>query len=236
MSAPRTVTRSGELGVMGQMVGRDSQSVAELLLSVAPLRLRRAAAEVERLELALMESEDDVTQMRYATALAEWGDAGGYDIEVTWDVVCTAALGVPYDRAKHRSLSTLSGGEQKRLVLEYLLRGPDEVLLLDEPDNYLDVPGKRWLEERLLETRKTVLFVSHDRELLARVADLVDEVKADVVYWGVVPVRAWIGGTEFTTAMFPREDTWFLPLKVAVRRAEDVDLGQVVDVRMQVGR
>jgi hypothetical protein len=67
-------------------------------------------------------------------------------------------------------------------------------------------------------------------------ADLVDEVKADVVYWGVVPVRAWIGGTEFTTAMFPREDTWFLPLKVAVRRAEDVDLGQVVEVRMHVGR
>ena len=67
-------------------------------------------------------------------------------------------------------------------------------------------------------------------------ADLVDEVKADVVYWGVVPVRAWIGDTEFTTAMFPREDTWFLPLKVAVRRAQGLDLGDVVDVRMQVGR
>ena len=67
-------------------------------------------------------------------------------------------------------------------------------------------------------------------------ADLVDEVRAEVVYWGVVPVRAWIGDTEFTTAMFPRDDTWFLPLKVAVRRAEDVDLGQVVDVRIQVGR
>jgi hypothetical protein len=67
-------------------------------------------------------------------------------------------------------------------------------------------------------------------------ADLVDEVKADAVYWGVVPVRAWIGGTGFTTAMFPREDTWFLPLKVAVRRAEGVELGDVVDVRMQVGR
>jgi hypothetical protein len=67
-------------------------------------------------------------------------------------------------------------------------------------------------------------------------ADLVDEVKADVVYWGVVPVRAWIGETSFTTAMFPREDTWFLPLKVAVRRAEEVDLGDVLDVRLQVGR
>ena len=79
-----------------------------------------------------------------------------------------SALGVPYEKAQWRGVATLSGGEQKRLVLEALLRGPDEVLLLDEPDNYLDVPGKRWLEEQLRETGKTVLFVSHDRELLAR--------------------------------------------------------------------
>ena len=67
-------------------------------------------------------------------------------------------------------------------------------------------------------------------------ADLVDEVKAEVVYWGVVPVRAWIGGTEFTTSMFPREETWFLPVKDAVRRAEVISLGDVVDVRLEVGR
>ena len=45
------------------------------------------------------------------------------------------------------------------------------MLLLDEPDNYLDVPGKRWLEQALTTTPKTVLLVSHDRELLARAAD-----------------------------------------------------------------
>jgi ATPase subunit of ABC transporter with duplicated ATPase domains len=68
-------------------------------------------------------------------------------------------------------VSTLSGGEQKRLVLESLLRGTDGVLLLDEPDNYLDVPGKRWLEHQLATTAKTVLLVSHDRELLAACAE-----------------------------------------------------------------
>ena len=67
-------------------------------------------------------------------------------------------------------------------------------------------------------------------------AELVDEVKAEVAYWGVVPVTAWIGDTEFTTAMFPREDTWFLPLKVAVRRAEEVGLGELVGVRLSIGR
>src|SRR5690349_9024248 len=121
-----TVTRSGGLGVMRQMVGREDETVGELLLSVAPERARRAAAEIARLELAMMESEDERTQMAYASALAEWGDAGGYDLEVTWDVVCTSGLGVPYERAKYRDLRTLSGGEQKRLVLEYLLAGPDE--------------------------------------------------------------------------------------------------------------
>jgi len=85
--------------------------------------------------------------------------------------VCTvAALGTPFERAQWRQVSTLSGGEQKRVVLEALLRGPEEVLVLDEPDNYLDVPTKRWLEARLVESPKTVLFVSHDRELLDRVA------------------------------------------------------------------
>jgi ATPase subunit of ABC transporter with duplicated ATPase domains len=164
------VTRSGGLGVMRQMVGRGSLTVRELLLSVSPERVRRAAAEVERCELALMEADDERTQMKYAEALAEWGDAGGYEIEVTWDICCTAALGVPYDRAKYRDLGTLSGGEQKRLVLEFLLDGPDEVLLLDEPDNFLDVPGKQWLEHRIRESQKTVLFISHDRELLNNTA------------------------------------------------------------------
>ena len=107
----------------------------------------------------MMERDDERTQMRYAQALADWADAGGYDAEVLWDTCTVAALGVPFEKAQWREVRTLSGGEQKRLVLEALLRGPDEVLLLDEPDNYLDVPGKRWLEEPLRESPKTVLFV-----------------------------------------------------------------------------
>jgi ATPase subunit of ABC transporter with duplicated ATPase domains len=168
------VTRSGGLGVMRQMVGDrlgHDPSVADLLLSVSPERVREAAADVERWELALMETDDEKTQLRYAEALSEYADAGGYDLEVVWDVCTVRGLGLPYDRAKYRLLSTLSGGEQKRLVLEYLLEGPDEVLLLDEPDNFLDVPGKIWLEQRIRESDKTILFISHDRELLDHTAN-----------------------------------------------------------------
>jgi ATPase subunit of ABC transporter with duplicated ATPase domains len=164
------VTRSGGLGVMRQLVARGSTTVAEMLLSVSPPRVRDAAAEVDRLELELMDVDNESTQMAYATALSEFADAGGYDIEVVWDTCCTAALGVGYAQAKYRDLDTLSGGEQKRLVLEYLLAGPDQVLLLDEPDNFLDVPGKVWLEGRIRESPKTILFISHDRELLNNTA------------------------------------------------------------------
>jgi ATPase subunit of ABC transporter with duplicated ATPase domains len=167
-----SVVRSGGLGVMRQMVtqGHDDWTVRDLLLSVAPPRVRRAAADVDAVELELMDRDDEATQLRYATALAEYTDAGGYDAEVVWDTCCTTAFGIPYERAKNRDVTTLSGGEQKRLVLEALLRGPDEVLLLDEPDNFLDVPGKRWLEGRLAESPKTVLYISHDRQLLANTA------------------------------------------------------------------
>jgi ATPase subunit of ABC transporter with duplicated ATPase domains len=167
------VTRTGGLGVMRQMVGAglgEDPTVADLLLSVSPPRIRAAAAAVDGWERALMDTDDEKTQMAYAGALSEYADAGGYDAEVTWDVCTTASLGLPYDRAKYRSLRNLSGGEQKRLVLEFLLRGPDEVLLLDEPDNFLDVPGKIWLEQRIRESEKTILFISHDRELLDNTA------------------------------------------------------------------
>ena len=105
-----------------------------------------------------------------------------------------AALGVPFEQAQWRKVSTLSGGEQKRLVLEALLRGPEEVLLLDEPDNYLDVPAKRWLEDQLIESPKTVLFVSHDRELLDRVATRIATLEP-----GAAGSTLWVHPGRFST-------------------------------------
>jgi ATPase subunit of ABC transporter with duplicated ATPase domains len=187
-----SVSRSGGLGVMRQFVGsvRDDSTVRDLLVLVAPPRVHDAARELDAAELLMMERDDEQTQMRYAQALADWGDAGGYDAEVVWDACTVAALGVPYDQAQYREVRTLSGGEQKRLVLEALLRGPDEVLLLDEPDNYLDVPGKQWLESQLSETKKTVLLISHDRELLAHAANRIVTIEAG---------SAWVYGGGFST-------------------------------------
>ncbi len=197
------VTRSGALGIMRQFVGqvRDDTTVRDLLVSAAPPALARAAKAVDDAELAMMETDDEPTQMRYAQAIADWGDSGGYELETTWDEVTMAALGIPFDRAQHRAASTLSGGEQKRLVLEALFSGPDELLLLDEPDNYLDVPGKRWLETKLAESRKSVLFVSHDRELLANAATRIVTLEP-----GVLGASAWTHGGGFETYLKARQD------------------------------
>ncbi len=197
------VTRSGGLAVMRQLVTQDNAglTVHDLLLSVAPRRVQAAAARVESAELAMMEADDEKTQMRYAEALSEWADAGGYDAEVLWDVCTIAALSIPYDSAKYRDLETLSGGEQKRLVLEALLRGPEEVLLLDEPDNFLDVPAKLWLEQRLRESPKTVLFVSHDRELMNNTATRVVTVEL-----GAAGNTAWVHPGSFSTYHQARRD------------------------------
>ncbi|MDQ1696780.1 MAG: hypothetical protein QOJ03_2133 [Frankiaceae bacterium] len=198
-----SIARSGGLGVMRQFVGsvRDTSTVRDLLLSVAPPALRRAAQDLDDAELAMMDGEDERTQLRYAHALSDFADAGGYDAEVLWDVCTTTALGLSFDRARWREVRTLSGGEQKRLVLEALLRGPDEVLLLDEPDNYLDVPAKRWLEQRLAETPKTVLYVSHDRELLARTATHVVSLEL-----GAAGNTMWVHGGGFASFHDARRD------------------------------
>ncbi|MFB6721877.1 ABC-F family ATP-binding cassette domain-containing protein [Kribbella sp. NPDC056345] len=191
-----SVARSGGLGVMRQFVGsvRDSSTVRDLLLGVAPEAIQQAAETLEKAELVMMEDESEKSQLKYAQAISDWGEVGGYDAEVLWDVCTMSALGVPFENCRWREVKTLSGGEQKRLVLEALLRGPDQVLMLDEPDNYLDVPAKRWLEEQLRTSDKTVLYISHDRELLANTATRIITVEL-----GAAGNTAWTHGGGFRT-------------------------------------
>jgi ATPase subunit of ABC transporter with duplicated ATPase domains len=197
------VSIDGGLGVMDQFIGhlRDDSTVRDLLISVAPPAVRDAALRLDATEEALIEADTTANQMAYATAIGDYADAGGYDHETLWDQCTIAALGIPFERAKYRAVTSLSGGEQKRLALEALLRGTDQVLLLDEPDNYLDVPGKRWLENALRETPKTVLLVSHDRELLAESADRIITLEL-----GGAGNTTWTHGGGFATYHQARDD------------------------------
>ena len=191
-----SVAITGGLGIMRQFIGsiRDESTVRDLLISIAPLRIREAAARIAKYDEAMNASGSEKDQMAYAQAIIEWGDAGGYEFEVMWDVCCTEMLGKAFEDVATRKVNTLSGGEQKKLVLRALLEGPEEVLVLDEPDNYLDVPSKRWLEKVIGETKKTVLFVSHDRELLENTATRIVTLEQ-----GVNGNTTWSHGGKFST-------------------------------------
>jgi ATPase subunit of ABC transporter with duplicated ATPase domains len=167
------ISSRGGVGVMRQFIGsiRDRSTVRDLLVSVAPPAIRRARHALDEAEQQVSENARNEAAIAHAQAIADWSEVGGFDAELVWNLCTQAALQESYDDSCDRLVTELSGGEQKRLALEALLRSSQEVLLLDEPDNYLDVPGKQWLEEALRLTRKTVLFVTHDRELLARTAE-----------------------------------------------------------------
>src|SRR5262249_25118188 len=76
-----------------------------------------------------------------------------------------------------KELSVLSGGERARLCMAGLLLGKHSVLILDEPGNHLDVETVEALAEALTRYRGTVIFTSHDRSFMERMAPSVVEVR-----------------------------------------------------------
>ena len=84
---------------------------------------------------------------RLGEAIGDWSELGGYELEGQWDAACRRIVRAALADIGDRPAATLSGGERKRLVLDLLFASDAEVLLLDEPDNFLDVPAKRELEE-----------------------------------------------------------------------------------------
>ena len=175
---------------MTQDVGmsRPDDSLRDMLIEVAPTALREAGKKLFTAEKAMMSGEDD--GMKYAEALGDWGDLGGYDLETQWAASAQRSVKTPVDNFATRLVSQLSGGERKRLVLDLLLTSGADVLFLDEPDNYLDIPTRGWLEEQIKACKSTILMVSHDRTLLERVATKIIAVEGS---------GAWVHGGSYVT-------------------------------------
>ena len=128
-----------------------------------------ALAEVRRLEAELRDAEthldkDETGLGRYGELNILFEAAGGYDAETTLRATL-GRLGF-FDTDLIRDVRTLSGGERSRLALARALAQRADLLLLDEPSSYLDLPGKRWLGDALTSYPGTLLLASHDRALL----------------------------------------------------------------------
>ena len=186
----------GSMLYMTQDVGmsRPNDTLREMLIEVAPTPLREAGRALVAAERALASGDDD--GMGYASALSDWGDRGGYDLETRWQASAQRSVKTPVDDFSTRLVSELSGGERKRLVLDLLLTSGADVLLLDEPDNYLDIPTRQWLEEQLKACKSTILMVSHDRTLLERCSTKIVAIEGS---------GCWVHGGSYATYPEARE-------------------------------
>lgn len=121
---------------------------------------------------------NEKTQKVYMKAVAEMDSVGGWDYEQRMEQI----LGKLDIHDLKRTISTLSGGEKKRVALAFTLIGNPDLLIFDEPTNHLDIEMIEWLEEYLSASNITLLMVTHDRYFLDRVCNHIIEMDAGYLY------------------------------------------------------
>lgn len=170
--AEGSIRSDTEVGYMRQNPGFDDQpdaTVRDALALSLPRSLKDVHRDLQILLRAMAEGEDVGAEL--GNTLEMWQQLGGYQEEGAWDQITSAVLGQRLAEAGERLLRELSGGERKAIILRAYLLSAVPTLVLDEPDNFLDLFSKNWLEAELKRTSKTVLMVSHDRTLLSNGVD-----------------------------------------------------------------
>ncbi|MFA5689207.1 MAG: ABC-F family ATP-binding cassette domain-containing protein [Kiritimatiellales bacterium] len=146
-------------------------SLLEYAVDAIP-ELKTIAAEVHRLEhnlSAVAEHEKEIALRRIGDLQYEFEHLGGYDIKARAEA---ALSGVGFKESEFdRPFRSFSGGWQMRAELVRTLSARPDILLLDEPSNYLDLPAVEWLQRFLRSFEGTMLLISHDRYLLESLTD-----------------------------------------------------------------
>ncbi|WP_017925336.1 energy-dependent translational throttle protein EttA [Thioalkalivibrio sp. HL-Eb18] len=134
--------------------------------AVAPIK--EALAELDQVYAAYAEPEADFDALaaKQAELEAKIEAADGHNLERKLEVAADALRLPPWDA----DVTTLSGGERRRVALCRLLLSSPDMLILDEPTNHLDAESVAWLERFLQEFQGTVVAVTHDRYFLDNVA------------------------------------------------------------------
>ena len=105
---------------------------------------------------------------KYLNTQEKFMNLGGYEINTLIEKV---SHGIRIDNLMDKEFSSLSGGEQKRVVLASIIIKKPSILILDEPTNHLDISTLEWLEDYLNKYEGTILIVSHDRYFLDKVTN-----------------------------------------------------------------
>ncbi|AJG76961.1 ABC-F type ribosomal protection protein [Bacillus thuringiensis] len=156
----------------------ESMTVYEVLSSAFKIE-KELEREMRTLEKDMAEEQgSSVLQKlmeRYGIIQEKFAFLGGYEIEAN---IMKVANGLQVTELFPRSFLELSGGEQTKVSLAYMLLQKPHLLLLDEPTNHLDLFAVEWLEQFLKEYNGTVMVISHDRyfldEVVTKIFDLED--------------------------------------------------------------
>ncbi|MHC4593243.1 MAG: ATP-binding cassette domain-containing protein [Planctomycetota bacterium] len=169
--------RSARIAYVPQNPELDSERTAfqeTLAARPALLALRDRIKSLEG-EIDSAGDAEDSMGCAYGEVVAEFSEAGGYELERGAQATLSA-LGLSPEQTA-LPLAQLSGGERARVALAKAMLAEPDLLLLDEPDNHLDIKGIEWLEETLRRFPGAILLVTHDRALLERVADSILEME-----------------------------------------------------------
>ncbi len=166
------VPRGRRLGYLAQHPEFEAGEKVFSFVTRDPPHLREMNEQLRSVEKR-MEREHDPERLdklveRYRDLQAELSARGGFEFEGK-AVEILASLGVT-EELFHREIATLSGGEKNRVALSRILCEDPDLLVLDEPTNYLDIEMLEWLEDFLAAAGRTVIFSSHDRAFLNRLA------------------------------------------------------------------
>ena len=123
--------------------------------------------------------EDEKLLSKLATLQHEFEELGGYHIQSIMETMLTK-MGFSKE-VLSKSIHTFSQGQKTRLALASLLLSYPDVLILDEPTNHLDIDMIEWLEGFLVTYPKTIIFVSHDRRFIDKVATDIVEIEYEKV-------------------------------------------------------
>ena len=123
-----------------------------------------------------LDSGDREILREYGEVQTAFEHLGGYDLE-TRVKVALGGLGFSTDDFA-KPFASFSGGWRMRAELSRVLASEPDLLLLDEPSNYLDLPAVDWLQKFLKQYRGTLMLISHDRFLLRTLTDIIVEVDA----------------------------------------------------------
>ena len=135
--------------------------------------LSEIEAEMQSLEAGL---DDPAKLARYGELQTKFEHLGGYDIE-TRVKIALGGLGFATDEFG-KPFKSFSGGWRMRAELSRVLASKPDLLLLDEPSNYLDLPAVDWLQKFLKAYDGTLMLISHDRYLLRTLTSIIVEVDA----------------------------------------------------------